>query len=216
MNFIDILIIVPLIYAGYKGFKHGMVIEVFTLLALFVGLYAGIHFSDFIAEFLKNSFSWDSEYLPIISFTLVFLGVGAMVYFAGKMIEQMVKVVHLTPLNKFFGVFFGVLKMLYIVSVVLVIAESYDEKGNFFPEEKKESSLLYKPVVAVSTTTIPGMDESTIFIKNAFKSESDSTGLTVEQILRAKEVADSLGIDASDAMEIKRVHDEYVEKKQKD
>lgn len=216
MNFIDILIIVPLIYAGYKGFKHGLVIEVFTLLALFVGLYAGIHFSDFIAEFLKNSFSWDSEYLPIISFTLVFLGVGAMVYFAGKMIEQMVKVVHLTPINKFFGVFFGVLKMLYIVSVVLVIAESYDEKGDFFPEEKKESSLLYKPVVAVSTTTIPGMDESTIFIKNAFKSESDSTGLTVEQILRAKEVADSLGIDASDAMEIKRVHDEYVEKKQKD
>lgn len=213
MNFIDILIIVPLIYAGYKGFKHGLIIEVFTLLALFVGLYAGIHFSDFIAEFLKTSFSWDSEYLPIISFTIIFLGIGAMVFFAGKTIEQMVKVVNLTPLNKFFGVFFAVLKMLYIVSVILVIAESYDEKGDFFPEEKKEKSLLYNPVKAVSTTTIPGMDASSIFIKNAFKAESDSTGLTVEQVLRAKEIADSLGIDASDAVEIKRVHDEYVEKK---
>lgn len=213
MNFIDILIIVPLIYAGYKGFKHGLIIEVFTLLALFVGLYAGIHFSDFIAEFLKTSFSWDSEYLPIISFTIIFLGIGAMVFFAGKTIEQMVKVVNLTPLNKFFGVFFAVLKMLYIVSVILVIAESYDEKGDFFPEEKKENSLLYSPVKAVSTTTIPGMDASSIFIKNAFKAESDSTGLTVEQVLRAKEIADSLGIDASDAVEIKRVHDEYVEKK---
>lgn len=213
MNFIDILIIVPLIYAGYKGFKHGLIIEVFTLLALFVGLYAGIHFSDFIAEFLKTSFSWDSEYLPIISFTIIFLGIGAMVFFAGKTIEQMVKVVNLTPLNKFFGVFFAVLKMLYIVSVIIVIAESYDEKGDFFPEEKKENSLLYNPVKAVSTTTIPGMDASTIFIKNAFKAESDSTGLTVEQILRAKEVADSLGIDANDAVEIKRVHDEYIEKK---
>lgn len=213
MNFIDILIIVPLIYAGYKGFKHGLIIEVFTLLALFVGLYAGIHFSDFIAEFLKTSFSWDSEYLPIISFTIIFLGIGAMVFFAGKTIEQMVKVVNLTPLNKFFGVFFAVLKMLYIVSVIIVIAESYDEKGDFFPEEKKENSLLYNPVKAVSTTTIPGMDASTIFIKNAFKAESDSTGLTVEQVLRAKEVADSLGIDANDAVEIKRVHDEYIEKK---
>lgn len=213
MNFIDILIIVPLIYAGYKGFKHGLIIEVFTLLALFVGLYAGIHFSDFIAEFLKTTFSWNSEYLPIISFTIIFLGIGAMVFFAGKTIEQMVKVVNLTPLNKFFGVFFAVLKMLYIVSVIIVIAESYDEKGDFFPEEKKENSLLYNPVKAVSTTTIPGMDASTIFIKNAFKAESDSTGLTVEQVLRAKEVADSLGIDANDAVEIKRVHDEYIEKK---
>lgn len=212
MNFIDVLILVPIIYAGYKGFKHGFIIEVFTLLALFVGLYAGIHFSDFLAAFLKKSFSWDSEYLPIISFTLVFLGVGAMVFFAGKAIEQVVKVTNLTPFNKLLGIFFGVVKMLYIVSVVLVIGESYDEKGDFIPEEKKENSLLYKPVKAISTYTIPGMENSTIFIKNAFKSESDSTGLTVEQVLRAKEVADSLGIDANDAVEIKRIHDEYVEK----
>lgn len=215
MNFIDVLIIVPLIYAGYKGFKHGLVIEVFTLLALFVGLYAGIHFSDFLAAFLKKSFGWDSEYLPIISFTLIFLAVGAMVFFAGKTIEQLIRVVNLTPLNKFFGVFFGVLKMLYIVSVVLVIAESYDEKGDFFSDEKKDSSLLYHPVIKVSTTTIPGMDESTIFLKNALKPESDSTGLTIDQVLRAKEIADSLGIDANDAIEIKKIHDEYVEKRVK-
>lgn len=213
MNFIDVLIIVPLAYAGYKGFKHGLIIEVFTLLALFVGLYAGIHFSDFIADFLKRSFGWDSEYLPVISFTLVFLGIGAMVYFAGKTIEQMVKVVNLSPVNKFFGVFFGVMKMAYVVSVVIVLTESYDEKGDFFPEEKKERSLLYTPVKAISTTTIPGLSESTIFLENAFKEESDSTGLTVDQVLRAKEVADSLGIVADDAVEIKRIHDEYVEKR---
>jgi membrane protein required for colicin V production len=212
MNFIDVLIIVPLIYAGYKGFKHGLIIEVFTLLALIVGLYAGINFSDFMADLLKRSFSWDSEYLPIISFTIIFLGIGAMVFFAGKTIEQMIKVVNLSPVNKFFGVFFGVMKMLYIVSVIIVITESYDEKNDFFPDEKKESSLLYGPVKAISTTTIPGMGSSTIFLKNAFKSESDSTGLTVEQVLRAKEVADSLGVDANDAVEIKQIHDEYVEK----
>jgi hypothetical protein len=59
------------------------------------------------------------------------------------------------------------------------------------------------------------MGNSTIFLENAFKTESDSTGLTVEQIIRAKEIADSLGIDAQDAIAIKEVHDEYVEKKSK-
>lgn len=215
MNFIDVLLIVPLIYAGWKGFQHGLIIEVFTLLALFVGLYAGINFSDFIAEKLKTTFEWNSPYLPTISFTLIFLAVGAMVYFAGKTIEQMIKVVNLTPLNKFFGVFFAVLKMLYILSIIIVLIESYDEKGSFFPEEKKESSLLYQPVKKLSTYTIPGIGSSTIFLENAFKTESDSTGLTVDQIIRAKEIADSLGIDAQDAIAIKKVHDEYVEKKSK-
>lgn len=212
MNFIDVLLIVPLIYAGYKGFKHGLIIEVFTLLALFVGLYAGIHFSDFIALKLKEVFSWDSPYAPTICFTIIFLGIGAMVYFAGVMIQRMVRVVNLSPLDKFFGVFFAVLKMLYILSVIIVLVESYDEKGDFFPKDKKEGSLMYQPVKAISTSTVPGLAESTIFIQNAFKQESDSTGLTVEQIIRAKEVADSLGIDAQDAVELKRVHDEYVEK----
>ena len=212
MNFIDVLIFIPLAYAGYKGFKRGLIIEVFTLLALLVGLYAGIHFSDYFSEFLKNTFSWNSKYLPVVTFTLIFLAVGAMVYFAGKTIEQLVKVVKLTPLNKFFGLFFAVLKMAYFLSVIVVLTESYDEKGNFFPVEKKEGSLLYKPVKSISTTTIPGLKESTIFLENAFKVESDSTGLSVAQIIRAQKVADSLGVDANNAAEIKRVHDRYVEK----
>ena len=209
MNFIDILIIVPIIYAGWKGFKHGLIIEVFTLLALVVGLYAGIHFSDFVAGILKTSFSWDSKYVPVVAFTITFLAVGAMVYFAGKAIERVVKITNLTPVNKGLGIFFGVLKMIYFVSVFIVLIESYDEKNDFFPENSKTESLLYAPVKNVSTKTIPGISESTIFLKNAFKAESDSTGLTVEQVLRAKEIADSLGIDATDAVKIKEIHDKY-------
>ena len=212
MNFIDVLIIVPVIYAGWKGFKHGLIIEVFTLLALVVGLYAGIHFSDFVADFLKKSAGWSSKYVPVVAFTITCLAVGAMVYFAGKAIERVVKITNLTPVNKGLGVFFGVLKMTYFVSVFIVLIESYDEKNNFFPENSKAESLLYNPVKEVSTKTIPGIAESTIFLKNAFKEESDSTGLTVEQVLRAKEIADSLGIDASDAKKIKEIHDEYAEK----
>lgn len=213
MNFLDVLLISPLIYAGYKGFKHGLIIEVFTLMALFLGLYAGINFSDFVAGKLKDVFGWDSPYAPTICFTVIFLGIGAMVYFAGVMIQRIVRVVNLSLIDKFFGVFFGVLKMTYILSVILVLIESYDEKGDFFPDEKKDGSLLYHPVKNLSTYTVPGLDNSTIFIKNAFKEESDSTGLTVHQVLRAKEVADSLGIDANDAVEIKRVYDGHVEKK---
>lgn len=212
MNFLDALIILPLCYAAYRGFKHGFIIEVFTLMALVLGLYAGIHFSDLVSDFMKRSFGWHSKWLPVLSFTFVFLAVGAMVYFAGKALERVVRVASLTPINKFLGVFFAVLKMLYIVSIVIVLIESYDERGDFFPEEKKKESLLYYPVKKVSTTTVPGVASSTIFLKNALKPEADSTGLTVEQIIRAKEVADSLGIDANDAKEIKRIYDEYIEK----
>jgi membrane protein required for colicin V production len=209
MNFIDVLFLIPIGYAVYKGFKNGFIIEVCTLLALLVGIYAGIHLSDGTANLLKTHWNLNSEYLPVIAFTLTFLAIGALVFFGGKMLEKMVDVAHLTPLNKFLGVLFALIKIMYLLSVFLVLLESYDEKGDFIKEETKTESLLYEPVKNLSLTTIPRIKESTIFLTNSLRAEQDSTGLTVQQILRAKEVADSLGIDANDAMELKRIHDEY-------
>lgn len=209
MNFIDVLLLIPIFYAVYKGFKNGFIIEVCTLLALLVGIYAGIHLSDGTANLLKSNWNFDSEYMPVIAFTITFLGIGALVFFGGKMLEKVVDVAHLTPLNKFLGVLFSLIKIIYFISVFVVLLESYDEKGDFIKEETKSESLLYEPIKELSLTTIPRLKESTIFLTNAFKAEQDSTGMTVQQILRAKEVADSLGIDANDAMELKRVYDEY-------
>lgn len=211
MNTLDYFLILPLLYAGYKGFKHGLIIELFTFLALFVGAYAGIHFSDMVAEKLKINFQWDSEYLPVISFTLTFLAVGAMVYFAGKTIEKGVKVVHLTPLNKIAGVFFSVLKMAYIVSLLLLIMEGYDTHKRVITEDTRNHSILYQPVKKIALLTIPGVGSSNLLLENVWKPKADSTGLSVEQLVRAKEISDSLGIDAKDAKTLLEVHEKYAQ-----
>ena len=207
MNFVDVLLIIPLLYFAYKGFKNGLIIEVFTLLALLVGIYAGIHFSDGTAKMIKESWGFQSDYLPVIAFTLTFLGVGAMVFFGGKFLEKVVDITGLSIANKLGGIAFAVIKGGYILSVLIVLVESYDEKGDFVNEDTKTNSLLYVPVKTLSISTIPKLKESTIFLKNEWQSEADSTGLTVDQLIRAKEVADSLGIDANDAIELKHLHD---------
>jgi len=207
MNFIDIVLLVPIVYAAWKGFKHGLIIEIFTLLALFVGIYAGIHFSDFTASFLRNSVGMSSKYVPVIAFTLTFLAIGAMVYFLGKTIEKIIKVTQLTPINKLAGVFFSVLKYLYILSTLLILVESYDEKIGFFPPKVKEESLLYHPVMQVSKLTIPGIKESNIFIHNLL--DTDSSRYTVKEVRRAKFLADSLGIKTNDSVRLREIYFTY-------
>ena len=207
MNYIDILLLIPIIYAAWKGFKHGLIIEIFTLLALFVGIYVGIHFSDFTARYLRETFDINSRYLPIIGFTITFLGVGAMVYFLGKTIEKIIKITQLTPLNKFAGVFFSVVKYLYVLSTVLVILESYDQRIGFFPVKTKNESLLYKPVLNVSKVTIPGMKESSIFLHNLL--DTDSSTYTLKEVRRAKFLADSLEIDTEDSLRLREIYFTY-------
>ena len=44
VNYLDIIFIVPLIWAGFRGFKKGLIIEVSTLIAFGLGIWGGIHF----------------------------------------------------------------------------------------------------------------------------------------------------------------------------
>ncbi len=209
MNFIDILLIIPIAYTAWKGFKKGFIIEVFTFLAFFVGIYAGVHFSDYASKSLSDNFDIGNTYLPTIAFTITFLVIGAIVYFAGKAIEQVVKITALSPMNKMGGMVFGALKMLLILSVLLSVVESYSEKNEMLSKEKRDASVLYKPVKAIGLYTVPGLKSSTIFIENALQPESDSTGLTVQQVFRAKEIADSLGIEPKDAIELHDLYKKY-------
>lgn len=165
MNYLDILLFVPLVYGGWRGFKKGLIIELFTLLALFTGIYAGIHFSDMIASILRENLGLSSKYLPIIAFSITFLLVGAMVFFGGKMLESMIKAVALGPINKIAGLLFGAIKLLYILSAILVILESIDEKNDFFPQDLKDGSLLYNPIKNTSLETIPALKHSDLFLK---------------------------------------------------
>lgn len=151
----------------------------------------------------------NSAYMPTIAFTITFLVVGAVVFFAGKAIEKLVTITALSPMNKVGGLVFGTLKMLLVVSVLFSIVESYSEKNDLISQETRDASLLYEPVKAVSLYTVPGLKTSKIYIENALKPASDSTGLSPMEIYNAKEIADSLGIVANDAKELYEIHQKY-------
>jgi membrane protein required for colicin V production len=167
MNLLDIFIVIPIAFGVWRGFKKGFIIELFTFLALFIGLYAGIHFSDSVAGFLKEQFSIESEYLPTIAFTVTFLLIGAMVYFAGIAIEKAVKAVQLSLPNRLLGALVGGFKMLLFTGAAILLVESYDEKSDVISEDSKEGSLLFLPVESTTGAVMPALKNSTIFVKNA-------------------------------------------------
>ncbi len=173
MNFLDFIFIALLLFAAWKGFKRGFVIELFTFLALFLGLYAGIHFSNFVSIFLREHLNVTTEYLPAISFTLIFLAVGAMVYFGGKAVEKIIKIIQLSLINKILGFFFSLLKMIFLIGAGILIIESYNEKEEFISEQTKSNSLLFYPLKRAVTFSIPAFEESRLFLKNALTEEEE-------------------------------------------
>jgi membrane protein required for colicin V production len=209
MEIIDLIIIIPLLYGAWKGFKKGFVMELFTILALLVGLYAAFHFSDKITEMIVGKTHEKPGYLPAISFLLLFLAVGAMVYFGGKALEQVLKIAQLSFLNKGIGAVIGILKWGYLIGCVFVFIQSIDTNEQFITKKNKENAILYPAVTGLVSITIPGVTKTRIFDYMDSVEKSRESNLTVEQVIEVKEIADSLGIEVDDAKTIIEVHEKY-------
>jgi membrane protein required for colicin V production len=209
MEIIDLIILIPLIYGAWKGFKKGFVMELFTILALLVGLYTAFHFSDKITEVIVGKTHEKPGYLPAISFLLLFLAVGAMVYFGGKALEQILKIAQLSFLNKGTGALIGMLKCGYLVGCIFVFLQSLDTDEKFITKKNKEQALLYPAVTGLVTHSIPGVTNTRLFDYKDSQEKSKETKLSVEQVIEAKEIADSLGIESNDAKTILEIHKNY-------
>ena len=48
MNYLDIIIVIPLLYGLIKGFSNGLVKEITGLLGLIIGVYVAVNFSSYL------------------------------------------------------------------------------------------------------------------------------------------------------------------------
>lgn len=162
MGVLDIIFIIPIIWLAYKGFSKGLIIELATLAALVLGIYASLHFSYLTADFLKDNFEMNQKYLGIISFIITFILVVIVLNLIGKLLEKIIDLVALGFLNKGFGGFFGVLKAVIFLSFIIYFVNKFDKNRYIFSSALTSESMLYTYVEDVAPAIIKfynGIDE---------------------------------------------------------
>jgi len=159
MNYFDIVLVIPLLWAAYKGYTKGLIISITSLLALLVGIYGAIRFSGFVGQWLDGFWSLEAQYLSLIAFALTFLAIVLSIHFLSKMLEKLVKAIALAWLNVVGGIVFNLLKAAFIMSVIIYVYEQIDLEKNILKSETRESSLLYSPISMVAPLVYPGIKD---------------------------------------------------------
>jgi membrane protein required for colicin V production len=151
MTLIDIFLLVPLLWFGFKGGKNGAVMEFIQLAAIVLGIFIATKFS----HFLGNYFSFESEYISILYFAITFLAVVGMLFFAGYIITKFIKAIMLGWLNRLLGVVFALVKTVLILSVLIFYFNKIDREETIFSSEKRDESLLFRPIEKVAPMVMP-------------------------------------------------------------
>ena len=149
VNFLDLIIGLPIVLLAISGFRNGFIKEVASLVALVLGLYFAIYFSDVVADWLLQYFDIGHRWLFIVAFILTFIVVVLLVSLIGKLLSNIASLAALGFLNRFMGLVFGVLKGIVIMSALIMLFEMIDSKASILKKDVKEGSLLYKPVESV-------------------------------------------------------------------
>tara|TARA_X000000368_G_C23052146_1_gene721958 strand:+ start:2580 stop:3131 length:552 start_codon:yes stop_codon:yes gene_type:complete len=156
MNYIDIIISVPLLYGLIKGFSNGIIKEATNVFSVFLAIYVGIHFADLIEPYLQSdSLSAYERAMPLIAFLIVFIVVLIIIKSIGELIERLTKLLALGIISRFLGAIFGFFKIMIIFSGILFFLTEY--KTIDYQTEK--DSILLKPIQQFSKVLMPKINK---------------------------------------------------------
>jgi len=179
MNYIDLILLIFLLWSAYRGFRNGLIIEVASLAALILGIFGAIKFSYMTSDFLVEKFEMTTQYLPLISFAITFVIIVVVVHLLAKALDKLVKAIALGFVNRILGVLFGVIKTAFILSIILVILNTIDRNTHFLPEDKIEESFLYKPISAFAPWIFNDLNFESIRGLGEKKEREDKEGVQI-------------------------------------
>lgn len=155
MNSLDIILAIFLIIGLIQGLRKGFFIELASLVGLVLGVVGAIYFSHIVAGFLASFTNWEEQTLNLVSFAITFIGIVIIVSLIARILTKAADFVALGILNKLMGGLFGLIKTAFFLSVLLLFINSFEKEMSFMDEEKKEASILYKPVASLAPLVLP-------------------------------------------------------------
>ena len=152
---LDIIFLIPLLFALYRGFKKGLVYMAASLLALILGIIGAMQFRPLVASILDSLFKVSHEYINVIAFVVAFIVIVLLVHLMAYIAEKLIKAVALNFINRLLGMAFGVLVTAFVISMILWPINEINQDREIIKKERIEGSLLYKPLSSLAPAIMP-------------------------------------------------------------
>lgn len=161
---IDIIVIILLVLAVFKGLSKGLIVAIFSLLAYLVGLAAALKLSTLMADYIGTNVEISQRWLPFIAFFVVFMIVVLLVRLGAKAIEGAVKMMMLGWLNRLGGVLLYILIYFFIFSIILF----YTTQLHLIKAETISDSATYSYIAPFAPKVIGILGAVLPFFRNMF------------------------------------------------
>lgn len=159
MTFLDIILFCFLVWGVINGLRKGLFVELASLVSLLLGIYVAIKFSGAVGHYLDGSLPEDPKTAAITAFIITFIAVVVGITLLAKVLTKIADFSGLGLMNRILGAFFGLLRMILVLSVVLTLFVKINFNNTFASQETLDKSMFFNPILKVSNMIFPTLKE---------------------------------------------------------
>ena len=166
MIYIDLIVIVVLLYAFLKGFANGLVNELASFLGLLIGTIISYSFSDDLSKIIDDYVEIDGQILNILSFILLFILTSFLFTIVGKYMTKLIKYISLGTINRLLGGIFSSLKFLIIIVSISMVINYFSEllAIEIIPSDQKNKSTVYPILISIGDLLLEVLNNKSLTI----------------------------------------------------
>jgi len=161
---LDLIYAVVIILAVLQGYRRGLVVGLFSLVAVIIGLAAAMKLSIAAGKYIGKVIKISDEWLPIISFAVVFILIVLLIRLGAKAVQKTIEIAMLGWVNKIGGIVFYAALYTIIFSVLLF----YAEQMKWLQPDAIHKSVVYSFVQPWGPKAINGFGSIIPFFKDMF------------------------------------------------
>lgn len=144
MNWLDILLLLPLLVGLVRGLMRGLVSEVIAIAVVILGVLGSKLWAPPFSKWLLTQFSWPQQVCDVVAYLLIFLAIAILLSIAAHWMTKVLSAIHLGWANRLGGAVFGVAKYGLILLFVVMIMDRTNQAYHWLDDSPVvKSSVVY-------------------------------------------------------------------------
>lgn len=155
MNWLDIVLVCLAGFGFVKGLSEGIIRQVVSLIALLAAIFCCAEVADWLSKYIVELNLFPAFWVTILSYVFGFMLIVGILKLVGDLMSKVIGVTPLSLLNHLLGGVFGLMFMMFFMSLLLNVVERIDRNSRWIARETKEESRFYSQIQQIVPTIFP-------------------------------------------------------------
>ena len=156
MNWLDVLLLLPLLVGLVRGVMRGLISEVIAIVVVILGIVGARIWAPSCSQWLIGQFQWPQGVCEVVAYVLIFLLIAIVLSIIAKLLSRFLRAIHLGWANRLFGGVFGLLKYGLIVLVVVFAMDRTNQAFHWLDDAPVVKSSVVYPYMVRTTNALLG------------------------------------------------------------